>query len=480
MKWYSLPLIALLALTSALMSAPKAQATSAYDYLYDTTDTVKIKRTGCPAIDVTKNLYGIVKSERDRGASWTRQYMTSQGGYSYADETWYQAIKTDGDMSVSQLIDNSRTNYAVQILYTSQDGAQLDWYDNAGKGWISMSRLSYPGVAINKIVLRYSDTTCNLDGSTYSPIDPPGSPAASDIVSYSKYPYDYYTSINLFTNVYQANYPPGYAGKMIVDGLALPPLGYVAPNVRGTIDKDGNMLIIADQITGYNDEVKNNFNNCSLWQTSLLVNEGGTQPNSELKWTSGKYKLSNGGGTLRPDYKLKVGDVVTIVTNWDSIPTPCADWKPGADYLPQKSIITISWDGKANLFNAYETNKDGHCTESDDTITCTVPLTNWTTTTTVCVSNELPYIHVDDCVNLYNQFINNLIFNDVQLLVINGNSECHNLGKLGDWLNLPSSKREICPAFNEDVRNTVTPFISIVVGLTIIGVVAKWYRGHND
>lgn len=96
-----------------------------------------------------------------------------------------------------------------------------------------------------------------------------------------------------------------------------------------------------------------------------------------------------------------------------------------------------------------------------------------------CFSDTFPYIDIDGCTSVIEDLINNLSFGTINFPEWEINSDgCHTLGILGDWINVPSSSRTICPQFSPTVRNVVTPFLTFVLGITIIGVLVT--KSRND
>lgn len=96
-----------------------------------------------------------------------------------------------------------------------------------------------------------------------------------------------------------------------------------------------------------------------------------------------------------------------------------------------------------------------------------------------CFSDTFPYVDIDGCTAVVENLVNNLSFGTINFPNWSIQSDgCHTLGTIGDWINVPSSSRTICPQFSSTVRNVVTPFLTFVLAITIIGVLVT--KSRND
>lgn len=94
-----------------------------------------------------------------------------------------------------------------------------------------------------------------------------------------------------------------------------------------------------------------------------------------------------------------------------------------------------------------------------------------------CFSETFPYVDMDGCTAVIENLVNNLSFGAITFPDWEVNSDgCHTLGPLGDWINVAPSSRTVCPQFSSTVRNTVTPFLTFVLGITIIGALISKTR----
>lgn len=85
-----------------------------------------------------------------------------------------------------------------------------------------------------------------------------------------------------------------------------------------------------------------------------------------------------------------------------------------------------------------------------------------------CVSETFPFLDIDACSRPIQSIARTLSFNKIQFANDwSGSSDCRNLVVLDEWLNLPSNY-QVCPAFSSSVRDTITPFLTLLLGLLTI------------
>lgn len=91
---------------------------------------------------------------------------------------------------------------------------------------------------------------------------------------------------------------------------------------------------------------------------------------------------------------------------------------------------------------------------------------------TECFLPDFPFVDMNGCLNNIYTVINLLSFNTVGF---NNNwrssPSCYNLTVLDDWLHLPNP--QVCPQFPSTVRNIITPFVLLMLGIVTIGFIAK-------
>ena len=86
-----------------------------------------------------------------------------------------------------------------------------------------------------------------------------------------------------------------------------------------------------------------------------------------------------------------------------------------------------------------------------------------------CFSEEFPFIDINSCTRTFGSVLSLLTFNQINFVgsFDDFGSNCTQLSILDNWLNLPQDY-ELCPAFSSEVRNTITPFMSFLLGLVAI------------
>jgi len=95
----------------------------------------------------------------------------------------------------------------------------------------------------------------------------------------------------------------------------------------------------------------------------------------------------------------------------------------------------------------------------------------------VCLTGEPPFIDLNGCLNNLMDVVTLLTFNTFRFSndwnLVTG---CTNLNTLHIWLNLDNN--EVCAYFSNTVRDIVTPFITLALGLTSITWIAR--RGDKE
>lgn len=90
-----------------------------------------------------------------------------------------------------------------------------------------------------------------------------------------------------------------------------------------------------------------------------------------------------------------------------------------------------------------------------------------------CITSSFPFVDINGCISNLELLLNSLSFGAIKFPKWEfDTSGCRTLGTIGDWINVPSSSRTVCPQFPSSVRNIVTPFVTFVIGATILGAIA--------
>lgn len=92
-----------------------------------------------------------------------------------------------------------------------------------------------------------------------------------------------------------------------------------------------------------------------------------------------------------------------------------------------------------------------------------------------CFQGDLPFtFDIDACLGFFSPIFNLLSFGQIKLGESwnYGNTGCGYLTVLGGWVGLPNGT-QICPQFSDTVRNVVTPFLSVILGLISLGFLSR-------
>lgn len=107
-----------------------------------------------------------------------------------------------------------------------------------------------------------------------------------------------------------------------------------------------------------------------------------------------------------------------------------------------------------------------------------------------CIIPEFPFINFRHCQLIIEQTINILIVGDYGKVIENPSpggggwtidaDECHTLTVFGDWLNIDSNNRTLCPQFSSTVRDTISPFVGFFLGLGTVIFIARRASGDSQ
>lgn len=92
-----------------------------------------------------------------------------------------------------------------------------------------------------------------------------------------------------------------------------------------------------------------------------------------------------------------------------------------------------------------------------------------------CFQGDIPFVFdINACMEHFSSIFSLLSFGQIKLgdSWNYGNTGCGYLTVLHDWLGLPNGT-QICPQFSETIRNTVTPFLSVLLGLVTLGFISR-------
>lgn len=89
-----------------------------------------------------------------------------------------------------------------------------------------------------------------------------------------------------------------------------------------------------------------------------------------------------------------------------------------------------------------------------------------------CISEEFPFIHMDDCARGVERIINMLFFGEISFPQFAINPSCRPLLTIDDWLGLPNNYI-VCPMVGSEIRNVVTSFVSFMLGIATVGMLRR-------
>lgn len=89
-----------------------------------------------------------------------------------------------------------------------------------------------------------------------------------------------------------------------------------------------------------------------------------------------------------------------------------------------------------------------------------------------CFIDEFPWFDYGGCVSNLQNYINLISFGSFKYDPYEVNNfdvpqGCHVISSIAPWLGLPANY-QVCPAFSENVRNVVTPFVTFAISLTAL------------
>lgn len=283
------------------------------------------------------------------------------------------------------------------------------------------------------------------------------------------------------------------------------PVGYEGPEIPNAIA--GETEIIATYAPDY----EYTYNNLNLWASDHEQDlpvfipdlEGYTDDGYRVEWTVWECRggewypetaSCNGGQTellkletlglnesftfdvpQLGEYRLQAEYRVSQCYRYGSYPeTPdhCFTSSPSVEpnlqmYKWERRAVIIDMDGSAGGGNTSEMecgyggfNCDPNTSDSN-----MLP----------CFTRDFPYINVNNCVKNVFSLFNVLTFGRQNIFGFTTNTlECKSIPRIGDWLNL--GNRYICPQFPAHVRDLITPFVTLTLGLFMVIFISRISR----
>lgn len=411
----------------ALAGAPSASAASIYDDIIQTTDKVEIKNSDC-------------SYSEDWSLKWVSllsdpQYWTFGGQDVYQADHYaaYQQSFDTGSYIVTQ-IDNGPDNSVIRIYY-SPHGLKFEWFEDHIN---LLTKNGQPGIYKSDFQA-FSSGGCTPKAWTS----------------------DYFNSSN-----------QGYIFK---NGQ---PRIFIAPNVDLNLPTDYAGVIPPETFTA---------------KTKVMPNASIHVRDIDIMLA---FDPNNGVGNIRASLKAPNDDYVfkdkvfsdfeswatQVEVNQYGIYTLTADYFVPIPYIIPENIepvrleveININGDqfsiGTSKLCNV----ETGVCESANEMRPCitTVPPGGALTEE----DKVAPYLNIPNCIDSFFTMQHMLAFKTVKFgQAFTNPNECHELGVVGNWLNLDN--KTVCANFPADMRNIITPFVVFALALTILAGITR-YRGN--
>lgn len=405
-----------------LVTSDQSYAASIYDDAYTTTDKLLLHNTKASSNTTCGG------DDLDISIDWSQYILQEEynGFYnsSSMDETVrssFQNAINNGSWSVSYYktpLGGSDYHTSVNVLWVENGDLILNWEENATRLFAS----DYQNQDLHQVNISCSNHTYYPEGAVSHSV-------VSNLVTVSiKDGYSVNETNNyIFTG--DPNYPTDYEGLEVQENAPEPPVD------MGYIPK-----IFIEDITNWHVTLRDeNFNTfdpvpftCREDLTPIMFYEI-TTPND-----SGIFI----DGSISPTVKLELD-----LQDPDTADKTLKDWHISAWYDCFNDGTTFNDTAEVDFYTDGFGNIDRRIYEK-------------------CFVDEPPYIDFVACYNNIGTFIDTFIFDKIPMPYWEFSTNCHTLGKMGDWLNLKPSQRVICNEMPDDVVNTVTPFISVFLGLT--------------
>jgi len=426
--------IALIALffsvLAPLWGAQTASAASVYDNAYQSVTAVEVMGIGygwtCPAEDVTATYGGAIASDPGIGGSFT----TALGSGSWAVAQFNTG--TSAPMSSEVRISWVETGN-MSLLYNDTGGGSYETrlYAPAGQT-IHQARIvsnfaGYVGAqSCDKIIqdLGTSSSVVFTDNHTFATagVEKRGLIAAN---------------VNI-------TYPDDYAGDLVGE-LATPATKY-SPKFTMVVDKlkIKGMFCVTEKVCPWGGLGTNVGLSWEIYDedgTTVLLEKDGKLLEGDIAQID--YEFAGlGNYTLKARYEVRVPNILPDDVVFETVEFP----------------LNINGQTYATGTGTQNCDADGNC----DTYAELEP----------CLTETFPFFDAEACIANVKIFANMLSFQTLSFgEEWTAPSGCHELTTLGSWMNLQNTT--VCPMMPSVVRNTVTPFITLALGLLTVGFITR-------
>lgn len=413
----------------ALIGAPSANASSVYDDVIQTTNYF-----GTPSCDFSNNFPALIDNAPLSGGGGPGQNPLSGCNLQYARTTSsefpdWQSFKDLWARADSWSLSTYGTSPVYNVINISPSPSDFV-FEDLGGGTLAFTQYTTcttldPCFSVQV----YDDGTPGYDATVYfTPIVYPGLDRLKILTRTDALDYKLY----LIDGNYSVSYPPNYEG--IEPPVPEPPVDYT--------DWTPDWYISF----GFDYEVTIHDTHFNTFDDNPFLCDTGLAP--AVEWTirdSSDDILYSGiqSPTMQIVRKLPVSNMEQ-------------------DY----SISGIYNCGPDDLqFDQYGV--------LDFTLTDTGLLQQ--TTLADCFQGDFPFIiDTNACMSYFSPIFSLLSFGQIKLDESwnYGNTGCGYLSVLHTWIGLPNSTM-ICPQFSDTVRNVVTPFLSVILGLVTLGFIAR-------
>lgn len=277
------------------------------------------------------------------------------------------------------------------------------------------------------------------------------------------------------------NYPENYQGMDLPGEVILDSLGLktVAPDFQYTWnnlnlwanDHEQDLPVFIPDLEGYADDgyrVEWTVWECrgGEWNPETASCNGGQTELLKLE-TLGVNENFTFDVPQLGEYRLQAEYRVSQCYRYESYPeTPdnCFSSSPTAEpnlnnYNWEKRAVIIDMDGGAGSGDTLEM-ECGYGGFNCDPSTADSNMLP-------CFTSDFPYINVNNCVKNVFTLYDILTFGRTNIFGFTTNTlVCKYIPRIGDWLNLDN--RYICPQFPGHVRDLITPFVTLTLGLFMV------------
>lgn len=361
---------------------------------------------------------GLQCTSQDYTLDWSTLVSTSVTGVTQTNVDNFTLALDSGRWGVS--MDDVGYTSAIHIFYSTDDSLYLDWIQGGG---------SYRYIRANSV----ESLTFNLDGNCEPYMIASGS---TSVVSSN----DGITK-NLFVYTDNPNYPIDYEGEAIPDSYT-PPLVYdYIPNM--------SVVNIVDWTITLQDKNFNTFDNVPF--------------------------TCNDGLTPVIEYQLINDDTSDLLDS--------GVYSPTVPYEFNSENYGVATQFR--FIGIYDCGDD----EGQPTFSSQANFTFSTTASgmfnpeiiTGCFIDTFPFVDLENCLNNMADAIGLLSFNKLRIAGDGGgggggggwgiSQSCYNMQVLDDWINAPGM--QLCPQFPTYIRDTVTPFITFLLGLFMVSFLTR-------